>query len=265
MTLTAVRNVLRPLAGYDPRSTLGKVTAREVLDNSNCASLPEIIFQAMNYKHVGKFLEENTGFGVWAGAVEYRGNKIYYVFPGGREIEIEIDLKRGFPIPYKDGIRWFLYNCEENAGFAGKTLEADYDNEEVRAEADAMRVEACKRGRILPNYRGDEEAVKNFRGFQTERKEEYEGKSPLSWFSYDVGVPFVVSADWGPNFFDDKGVSVGCLFASGSEQNATQLSAGHFANADSQEAYKTGTKERTKEILHDIATMPIHQVLEKYN
>ena len=211
MTLTAVINVLRPLAGYDPRSTLGKVTAREVLDNSNCASLPEIIFQAMNYIHIGKFLEKNTGFGAWAGAVDYRGNGIYYVFPGGREIKI--DIKRGFPIPYKDGIRWFLYNCEENAGFAGKTLEADYDNEEVRAEADAMRVEACKRGRILPNYRGDE------------------GKVFWVCFSRNGGIPLGVGAGWDPSDFDYQVDGMGCLFASGSEQISGQSEQEKFAKA----------------------------------
>ena len=229
MTLTVVRNEPRPLVGYDPRSTLGKVTAREVLDNFNCASLPDIIFQAMNYIHIGKFLEKNTGFGAWAGAVDYRGNGIYYVFPGGREIKI--DIKRGFPIPYKDGIRWFLYNCEEIAGFAGKTLEANYDNKEVRAEADAKRVEACNRGRILHNYRGNEKAVTNFRGFQTKRIEGYEGKVPLVWFSSNGGIPLGVGAGWDPSDFDYQVDGMGCLFASGSEQISGQSEQEKFAKA----------------------------------
>ncbi|MFH0837017.1 MAG: hypothetical protein V1870_02720 [Candidatus Aenigmatarchaeota archaeon] len=230
MTLTAVRNEIRPLSGYDPRPTLGKITAEEVLADSRYANLPEIIFQVMQYPYIGRFLEENTGFGAFAGALDYRKEGIYYVCPGGKKIKI--DFKQGFPIPYKDGRTWYLYNCEENAGFAGAVIKADYTDKEARTEADTKRVEACSKGRILPNYRGDDKVVGNLRGYQAGRKKGFIGKVPLGWFSGSSGIPIDVDADCDSDDFGDRDDVIGCLLSSGSEQISGQIEKEKFANPD---------------------------------
>ncbi|MBI4895618.1 MAG: hypothetical protein HY831_03950 [Candidatus Aenigmarchaeota archaeon] len=240
-SLTVVRNELRPLSDYVVRNAR-EVTARQVLADPSCADIGEILLQATNYPVVARHYEgPGIGKGAWAGAVQYtKDGKTFYLPPGAIKSEEdlrssndidaiegmkrEIELKKGHVIPYKDGKKFRLYDFKDNSGFARNVLEADYNNQEARQEADAKRLEAWKKGRILQSFDPDNqdhaEIVRNLRGYQWRREDGFSGNVPVDWFSSSDGIPLDVDAGWYFYSFDYHNDNLGCLFASGSEQFA---------------------------------------------